>query len=77
LHALSFAEWLERPTIPTEEEVPHLVAAVLDSARFHFGSRVFSREIFARSFGESPLTTNYIVQYIGDELKDPKALKLR
>jgi HEAT repeat protein len=87
-HALSLAEWLRDPNLPLSLEVPHFIAVVLDSARHaaelmdFSGDRFLAREIGVRGLlgGGLPdvglARAEYFIQYLRDELRDPKALTL-
>jgi HEAT repeat protein len=85
-HTMSLSEWLRRPTLPLEPEIPHLVSAILDSARYasEFSSllkeRSVSREIFSRSISSDEITLRFdssqFINYIREQLRDPKALTM-
>jgi HEAT repeat protein len=83
IHAISLSEWLREPTLPLEPEIPHFVATVLDSARYNneltrMGRR-FEREILFRSLsGRNRFLFNpsEFINYIRDQLQDPKALTI-
>lgn len=79
LHGMAIAEWLRQPTLPLRPEIPHLVATILASARHQdlFEARHFGREQLHRSpmFFDS-FDAGYFLEFIRDELNDPKALTL-
>lgn len=77
-HGMALAEWLRHPTLPLRPEIPHIVATILDSARQQqFGERVYAREQLHRSRRAFDLLgASYFLEFIRDELNDPKALTL-
>jgi HEAT repeat protein len=85
-HAMSISEWLRRPTLPLEPEIPHLVATILDSARYVsefiglFDSRSIEREVLYQTFTSPDVRLRFnssqFIYYIRDQLKDPKALTM-
>ena len=85
VHSIAFSEWLRRRTLPLEPEVPHVVAAILDSARYvgEFEFRGYrrgkspTREIAFR--GLEPLALfnpKDFIYFIRDKLQNPKALTI-
>jgi HEAT repeat protein len=76
IHAISLADWLRDPTLPITLEIPHFVAAILDVARVGrpFQGRRVEREIGFR--GGGLFESGYMLQFIREELNDPKALTL-
>lgn len=76
VHAVSLADWLRDPELPLAPEIPHFVAAILDSAgeSTPFYDRYAAREIWSR--GYRGFSSESIVHYISDQLNDPKALTL-
>lgn len=75
MHSLILSSWLRTPSLPLQPEVPHFVVAILDFAREGRGfdlSRRLDREIGHRSprFFES----SYMVEFLRDQLDDPKAI---
>jgi len=84
-HAMSLSEWLRQPTLPLELEIPHLVATIMDSARYASEfrephGRSFEREIAVRGLGsmevELLFDSSQFIYYIRDQLQDPKALTM-
>jgi len=85
-HAMSLSEWLRQPTLPLELEIPHLVATIMDSARYvsEFrglrGDRRLDREIAFRSVASEEVGLQFdssqFIYYIRDQLQDPKALTM-
>jgi HEAT repeat protein len=83
---MAISEWLRqrRPPLDLAAEVPHLVSLILDSARFggEFtglrGSRRVQQEIFARSHSAPELIgdSDYLLQFIREEIQDPRAVSL-
>jgi HEAT repeat protein len=84
MHSMAISQWLRDPTLPLAPEIPHLIAVILDSARHigEFSSRLgvksYSREIYSRSHSSAPeiFDSGYLVDFLRDELKDPKALTM-
>lgn len=77
LHGMAISEWLRAPTLPLRPEVPHIVATILDSARQQqFGDRFFAREHMSRSRRAFARDARYYVEFIRNELNDPRALIL-
>ncbi len=77
LHGMAIAEWLRKPTLPLRPEIPHIVATILDSARQQqFGERFFAREHYQRSRIAFARDARYFLDFIRNELNDPKALTL-
>jgi Caspase domain/HEAT repeats len=84
-HAMSISEWLTDPTLPLEPEIPHLVATILDSARYGsefrglFDRRI-ERELLTRTIGSPEVGLQFdlsqFIYYIRDQLQDPKALTM-
>lgn len=85
-HAMAVSEWLRRrrPPLDLAAEVPHLVTLILDSARFggEFtglkGSRSLGRETVFAAFSDASLIedADYLLQFIREEVQDPKAVGL-
>ena len=79
-HALALAEWLRAPTLDLQAEAPHLVATILDSAKYvgEFrgmeGLRSPGREVYSRS--PVLFDSSYFLQFIREELRDPRALTM-
>lgn len=83
IHAMNFSEWLKHPSLPLGPETPHFVVAILDAAkhvgefRGMLGRRSFGREIFFRSSqGEFAFDVEEFINFIRDQLRDPKALTI-
>lgn len=77
IHAMSLADWLRDPELPLGPEIPHFVAAILDSAgqsTSMYEGRYPAREIWSR--GYRGFSSEAIVHFISDQLNDPKALTL-
>ena len=84
-HAMAISEWLRQPTLDLQPEVPHIVATILDSAKYSSefqtlsGRRRFSQEILHRTSSRSSrevFNTRYIVDFLRQELRDPRAISL-
>lgn len=81
LHGMALSEWLKRPTLPLRPEIPHIVVTILDAARQQeYGDRFFAREHTNRWIGSfegfGGLDARHFIEFIRDELNDPKALTL-
>jgi len=78
LHGMAISAWLQHPTLPLRLETPHIVATILDSARQQeYGNRFFAREQYHRSSSRFTAgDARYYLEFIRDELNDPKALTL-
>jgi HEAT repeat protein len=84
-HAMSISEWLTDPTLPLEPEIPHLVATILDSARYGsefsgLSDRSIERELWTRTISSPEIELQFdlsqFVFYIREQLQDPKALTM-
>lgn len=77
-HGMALAEWLRHPTIPLRPEVPHFVATILDSARQqdHEGVLMSRRNLHRSPDLFDSFDSGYFLEFIREELNDPKALIL-
>jgi hypothetical protein len=80
-HAMAISEWLRSPTLELKPEMPHIVATILDSAKYSpqfeglGGRRIFAQEITHRASREI-FNMRYVIEFIRKEIQDPKAIKL-
>jgi HEAT repeat protein len=81
-HAMAISEWLRNPTLELQPEVPHIVATILDSAKYsseistYSGRRRISSEIYHRGSSQAIFNIRYIVDFLRQELRDPRAISL-
>jgi len=80
IHSMALSEWLRQPPLPLTPEIPHFIAAILDTARYaedfsFLDRRSIGRELLFRS-SLYLLDTRTFIRFIRDELQDPKALTM-
>ncbi len=80
MHAMAMSEWLRSPTLDTAPEIPHLVATILDAAKYVvkiddvLGARSSGSTVAYRS--PVLLDSKYFIEHFRGELHDPRALTL-
>jgi hypothetical protein len=81
MHGLAMSEWLQDPTLPLGPEIPHFVSTILDTARFvgevrtaRERRRSTAREVAHLTAGL--LGSRGMIEFIRDELHDPRALTI-
>jgi HEAT repeat protein len=80
-HTMALSEWLRAPTLSLQQELPHVIATLLDSSRFGsefrllLGGRDVYRESLHRS-GPAMFDNDYIIDFIRSELRDPRAITM-
>jgi HEAT repeat protein len=84
-HSMAVSEWLRAPHLDLLPEIPHVIAIILDSAKFggefqsilgrgrNIGRELAHRSVWSSGFLES---SEYFLRFIRDELRDPKALTM-
>ena len=79
VHSLAFSEWLKKPMLPLEPEVPHFVSAILDAARY-VGELDFNTYRSDLSPGKYIISRSLLfdskefIDFIRNELRNPKGL---
>ena len=86
MHARALSEWLKQPTLDPSPEIPHFVATILYTAKYLGKSggllrtgRFLAREVLYRAYSNvEPVRADVevFIDFLRDELRDPKALSM-